>query len=923
MGKRYFALLVTMVMLLAMFGGGIPVAQAAEENALEELVRQQYQDYLGSLGAPDSSAATSQMLNFAISGKGKTQHLDESDAFTVAMMNSALLQDVILTGIWDGTVYMQGRGLDFLSIAGGLSWYRSGCSQWSTLCPLEPDGSWLSEKRDMTMTYRPASNQVSLSLNSCDQTMINLVGGARLTMTMQRTAIDMETVTYRIAVTVGDSFDFNNDYSHSANGDSTDALISKFGMLLSLGLVDTFAWDCHAEFLITVPNTCSHGTEDYRWEFDGIQVVSDEDNPLCLISELKQDGTVYTPYYKLESAVQLQHDAPWVVEMRLRGGLNLYLSGTRNYENNALFLSRAGGYVDMQLPKVYYEYATSTSALHVRHNIHKYGVSYNQTYKSKDWHTYRIENRIEADGNNMVYLLIDGEELGPMENYRFEKENISEVRPGWFNGWNLVVNYFKCSNFAEGVDLDIDYIQIWENGEGNEGCSYFETTTAAPTCAEERKVVHTCSFCGASYSEGTGEAALGHSWDEGKVTTEATCTTDGVMTYVCANDSSHTKTEVIPAVGHSAVIDKAVDAGCTTDGLTEGSHCGTCGTVLAAQEIVPAVGHCWDGGVVTTRPSVNGAGVMTYTCTACGEIKTEEVPYDPQVIRLAGENRFETAFLAADRMKINLGVEKFDAVIVASGTNFADALSGSYLAAVKEAPILLACDMEWVNELVKDYIRANLNPGGIVYILGGESAVPASFEEGMEGFQLKRLAGGNRFETNLLVLEETGVGDEPILVCTGLGFADSLSASAAKLPILLVYGDKLTVGQAEFLSKSGGNGMYIIGGTGAVSGKMETVLKGYGTVERVAGNNRFETSVLIAETFFEDPASVVLAYAWDFPDGLCGGPLAVTIDAPLILTMEKYETKAAEYIQAAGITDAVVLGGEKLIPESSVQMIFQ
>lgn len=217
---------------------------------------------------------------------------------------------------------------------------------------------------------------------------------------------------------------------------------------------------------------------------------------------------------------------------------------------------------------------------------------------------------------------------------------------------------------------------------------------------------------------------------------------------------------------------------------------------------------------------------------------------------------------------------------------------------------------------MKDYIRTSLNSGGT-------GAVPASFEDGLEGFTVKRLAGDNRFLTNLDVLKEAGVGEQPILVCTGLGFADSLSASVSKLPILLVYGNKLTEEQAEFMEANKGRPLYIIGGDGAVSLKLESALAAYGEVSRLAGGNRFETSVLIAEIFFEKPESAVLAYAWDFPDGLCGGPLATAMNAPLTLTMAKYETRAANYIQANGITKAIILGGEKLIPESSVAKIFE
>ena len=107
-----------------------------------------------------------------------------------------------------------------------------------------------------------------------------------------------------------------------------------------------------------------------------------------------------------------------------------------------------------------------------------------------------------------------------------------------------------------------------------------------------------------------------------------------------------------------------------------------------------------------------------------------------------------------------------------------------------------------------------------------------------------------------------------------------------------------------------------------MSKALEEELNAYGTVERVAGKNRFETSVAIAEKFFETPENAVLAYAWNYPDGLCGGPLAAAMDAPLILTMTNYESTAMAYIQSNNITAGTVLGSSKLISEDSVQMIF-
>ena len=76
-----------------------------------------------------------------------------------------------------------------------------------------------------------------------------------------------------------------------------------------------------------------------------------------------------------------------------------------------------------------------------------------------------------------------------------------------------------------------------------------------------------------------------------------------------------------------------------------------------------------------------------YKCDTCGA--ELEKPVIEDVIRLAGANRWETSLKVADEMKANLGLEKFDAIIIASGNDFADALAGSYLSTVKNAPILL------------------------------------------------------------------------------------------------------------------------------------------------------------------------------------------------------------------------------------------
>ena len=97
-------------------------------------------------------------------------------------------------------------------------------------------------------------------------------------------------------------------------------------------------------------------------------------------------------------------------------------------------------------------------------------------------------------------------------------------------------------------------------------------------------------------------------------------------------------------------------------------------------------------------------------------------------------------------------------------------------------------------------------------------------------------------------------------------------------------------------------------------------LKAIGEAERVAGENRYRTSVKVADRFLEAPEAAVLAYARNFPDGLCGGPLAYALGAPLILTDNYDPSEADTYVR--GISAGIVTGGTGLIPDAAVRAIF-
>lgn len=314
----------------------------------------------------------------------------------------------------------------------------------------------------------------------------------------------------------------------------------------------------------------------------------------------------------------------------------------------------------------------------------------------------------------------------------------------------------------------------------------------------------------------------------------------------------------------------------------------------------------------------NRIAAFTGGTTPTGQEKEEELTAN--VTRIYGETRYETSYKIADELKKQKGVEKFHTIVIASGMNFADALAGSYLANIKEAPILMASDFN--KETLKNYVMANLEAGGKIYLLGGTMAIPDEIISGLEGYEITRLWGETRYETNIEILKEAGITNEDILVCTGNNFADSLSASASKKPILLVS-EELSEEQKTYLSELSVGRFYIIGGEAAVNDSVEEELKSFGEVSRIGGATRYDTSVLVANTFVEQPKAVVLAYAMNFPDGLCGGVLAESMNAPLILTTNGNESAAKNYVKGHGISKGAVLGGTKLISNKTVNNIMK
>ncbi|OGO52304.1 MAG: hypothetical protein A2V84_14325 [Chloroflexi bacterium RBG_16_70_13] len=290
---------------------------------------------------------------------------------------------------------------------------------------------------------------------------------------------------------------------------------------------------------------------------------------------------------------------------------------------------------------------------------------------------------------------------------------------------------------------------------------------------------------------------------------------------------------------------------------------------------------------------------------------------DATVVRYAGNDRYATA-AAISAASFNPGVS---AVYVATGVNFPDALAGAAAAAAENAPTLLV-----TRTSIPDATRAELGrlrPGRIV-VLGGTSVISTAVGSALQAYtsgRVVRIAGADRYATSAAISRATfAPGVARAYVATGANFPDALGGAAAAgrngAPVLLVARDRVPEEVAAELRRLAPADIIVLGSTNAVSGSVQDALQAFtsGSVIRLAGTDRYDTSLAISRATYESATSVYLATGANFPDALAGAPLR----GPLLLTPGEYLLPAirAEIVRL-GATQIIVLGSTAAIRDST------
>lgn len=288
------------------------------------------------------------------------------------------------------------------------------------------------------------------------------------------------------------------------------------------------------------------------------------------------------------------------------------------------------------------------------------------------------------------------------------------------------------------------------------------------------------------------------------------------------------------------------------------------------------------------------AAALAVVAAVCAHATVAGATPDAVSARFEGDDRYATANLVA--------TSTFDAASVAvltTGSEFADALSASFLAGASAAPVLLT-DRHRLPDGVLDTLAA-LGVDGVL-VVGGEAAVSSAVINELQaaGYITDRIAGTDRYATAHDVavrIPRSAIGEfmagKAAFVVTGTGYADALSVGPLSaghgMPVLLTTRDSLHPFAENALLDLGIEQVLLVGGHGVVGEAVAGRIDSLGIdVRRVAGDNRQETSRLLAELAVAElqfPAERVLLTRGDgFADALAAAGRGGSLAAPLLLT---------------------------------------
>ena len=275
---------------------------------------------------------------------------------------------------------------------------------------------------------------------------------------------------------------------------------------------------------------------------------------------------------------------------------------------------------------------------------------------------------------------------------------------------------------------------------------------------------------------------------------------------------------------------------------------------------------------------------------------TQQKEKSQQTTRISGKDRITTSVEISKS-----AYTTSENVVLASGFNFADALSAGQLASALDAPLLLSSQDKLDSQTKNEIERLKAKK---VFVVGGDNAISKTGVDTTlksEKIDVTRLEGQDRYSTSQKVMEKTKeiINPEYLLIASGKNFPDALAATSffVNHKSVMVLSDGLTYPQSNLQEI-------------AIGGKNQLPLKGF-KGKRVSGKDRYETALEIAKLSFDKNNNAILASGQVFADSLSAVSLTKKHNAPIILTQSNSLTEnAKKYLNGKNV---FIVGGEKTV----------
>ena len=190
--------------------------------------------------------------------------------------------------------------------------------------------------------------------------------------------------------------------------------------------------------------------------------------------------------------------------------------------------------------------------------------------------------------------------------------------------------------------------------------------------------------------------------------------------------------------------------------------------------------------------------------------------------------------------------------------------------------------------------------------------------------ETKLLIGEDRFKTSFKVIDEGWNNCDSVILVNSTSIPDALIASSLSkmknAPIMLTEKDRLRKDTKRKIKELNCKKVYIVGGEGVISNKVEQQLKNINlNIERFSGKDRYLTSLAVAEEFVnngEINSIAVINGKENLNHGISIGALAARDNMPVILNHKDNENNFQIWLDNYSINNAYIVGGENTVSKN-------